>query len=71
LLPVSEVLRQKLRQVNQSLREAFPFTEVDRHTIRQRLAQVGQFHQLSKLPDAELKAWLAGQTMVGVDGSVN
>lgn len=71
MLPVSEELKEKLRQVNQSLKEAFPFSSYDKQMIRQRLAQIGKFQTLTKWTDAKLKKWLAGQTLVGVDGSVN
>lgn len=71
MLPVSEDLKQKLRQVNQSLKKAFSPHSLDRKKIRERLAQIGHFRRLDKWSNDELKEWLAEKTLVGVDGSVN
>lgn len=71
LLPVSEELKMKLKEVNQSLKEAYALSPFDRHRIRQRLEEIGSFQRLTKWDHQQLKEWLNEKTMVGVDGSVN
>lgn len=71
MLPVSNELKIKLKQVNQSLREAFSFSDLDQKNIRQRLNQIGRFRKITKWESQRLKEWLDERTLVGVDGSVN
>lgn len=71
MLPVSEELKEKLKQVNQSLKDAYPASAFDEKRIREKLAQVGTFHRIEKWEEGEMRDWLKGQTLVGVDGSVN
>ncbi len=71
LLPVSEELKTKLKEVNQSLREAFSLSPFDRQKIRHRLEQIGYFRTLTKWDHQELRDWMHEKTLVGVDGSVN
>lgn len=71
MLPVSEELKNKLKQLNRSLREAYPAHAFDERKIRERLAEIGTFHQVEKWEQTHLRDWLQGRTMIGVDGSVN
>lgn len=71
MLPVSEELKIKLKKLNQSLRQVYPRSAFAEREIRQRLAEVGTFYSIGKWQEGELKDWLQGQTLVGVDGSVN
>lgn len=71
LLPVSEKLRQKLEETNRDLRKVYPEEVFNRSAMKQRLATIGQFSQVSKWSGPEMKAWLRGRSLVGVDGSVN
>jgi hypothetical protein len=71
LLSVSEELKRKLKKVNESLRKVYPISSLDTSAIRDRLSKIGNFYKLEKWKDKELKNWLNGKTLVGVDGSVN
>ncbi|MRG27038.1 DNA double-strand break repair nuclease NurA [Laceyella tengchongensis] len=71
MLPVSEELKEKLKKLNQSLRALYPEEAFDEHKIRERLQKVGTFHQIDKWPDGELRDFLQGGALIGVDGSVN
>lgn len=71
LLPVSEELKVKLKQVNKSLKEAFSLTPFDRQMVRRRLEQIGHFQSVTKWSSQQLKNWMKEKTLVGVDGSVN
>jgi hypothetical protein len=71
LLPVSEELKNRLQTLNRSLREAYPAAAFDRRMIRQRLSDIGTFYPIEKWKTIEMKEWLQGQILVGVDGSVN
>jgi len=71
LLSVSEELKQKLKKLNQSLRQTYPLAEFDEGVIRQRLQEIGVFHRMEKWPKIQWDEWLEGRTLVGVDGSVN
>jgi hypothetical protein len=71
VFPVSEELKNRLEKLNQSLRQAYPTAALDSQKIRRRLADIGQFYSMEKWLDKEMTVWLQGQTVVGVDGSVN
>ncbi|SEN64525.1 DNA double-strand break repair nuclease NurA [Lihuaxuella thermophila] len=71
MLPVSEELKEKLKKVNTSLKAAYPASAFNEQRIREKLEQVGTFYQIEKWEEGKLKEWLKGQTLVGVDGSVN
>ncbi|RAL23160.1 DNA double-strand break repair nuclease NurA [Thermoflavimicrobium daqui] len=71
MLSVSEELKRKLKKVNESLRKVYPISSLDTSAIRDRLSKIGNFYKLEKWKDKELKNWLNGKTLVGVDGSVN
>ncbi len=71
MLPVSDELKGKLKQVNQSLKEAYPASAFDEQRIREKLGQIGTFYQIEKWEEGKMRDWLKGQTLVGVDGSVN
>lgn len=71
MLPVSEELKTKLKKLNQSLRAAYPKEAFDERKIRERLQEVGTFHQIDKWSAGELQDFLQGGSLIGVDGSVN
>ncbi|MGA9173201.1 MAG: DNA double-strand break repair nuclease NurA [Thermoactinomyces sp.] len=71
MLPVSEELKWKLKKLNDSLREVYPLAAFDKTKIRARLKEVGTFYQVEKWKDGEMKDWLKGKSVIGVDGSVN
>lgn len=71
LLPVSIELKNKLKEVNESLKEQFPNRFFQPNEIRQKLQEAGKFYQITKLTEQELKAWLGEKSIIGVDGSVN
>ncbi|PTX55221.1 NurA domain-containing protein [Melghirimyces profundicolus] len=71
MLPVSEELKRKLKETNRDLRRAYPGEVFNRDGIRKRLQSVGRFEQWNKWKGEEMKTWLDGRTLVGVDGSVN
>lgn len=71
MLPLSDELKQKLKETNRDLRRAYPQEVFDRTGIRKRLASIGHFHNLRRWGGEEMKEWLGGRTLVGVDGSVN
>lgn len=71
LLPVSEELKARLKQVNRSLKEIYSVTTFDREKIRQRLTEIGQIRTIPKWSSQQIKDWLQEKTLVGVDGSVN
>jgi hypothetical protein len=71
LLPVSIELKQKLRKLNEALKEKFPLSSFDQKIIKERLRQYGTFYHIKKWDHQELKMWLQDRSIVGVDGSVN
>ncbi len=70
MLPVSVELKNKLRQLNESLKQAYPSRSFEEANIRERLQKAGTFYTLTKLSGEEIRNWLNG-LLVGVDGSVN
>jgi hypothetical protein len=71
LIPVSKELKEKLEKLNRDLRNAYPREAFDERKIRRKLEQAGRFFRIEKWSDAEMRDWLGGRTLVGVDGSVN
>jgi hypothetical protein len=71
VLPVSVELKNKLKQVNESLRKQFPSANYQPHEIRQKLQEAGRFHRFDKFQKNELDHLLGDKSIVGVDGSVN
>ncbi|MGA8942975.1 MAG: DNA double-strand break repair nuclease NurA [Thermoactinomyces sp.] len=71
MLPVSAELKNKLRQLNESLKQAYPIHSFDGAKIRERLQEAGTFYTLTKMNGTEIRNWLQGGLLVGVDGSVN
>jgi hypothetical protein len=71
LLPVSEELKEKLKKLNRTLRKVYSPSAFDEEKIRARLAEVGKFHRIEKWRDEEIRDWLRGKSVIGVDGSVN
>lgn len=71
MLSVSEELKQKLKKLNQSLRQAYTLSNLDEQVIRERLERIGIFHEIGKRPEVNWDEWLEGRTLIGVDGSVN
>lgn len=71
MLPVSDELKQKLQEANRKLRQAYPSEALNARQIRDSLKQVGKLRKIEKWSSQELKEWLQGGTLVGVDGSVN
>lgn len=71
MLPVSLELKNKLKQVNESLRKQFPQRQESPNEIRQKLQEAGKFQRFEKYKPEELQAFLADKSVVGVDGSVN
>lgn len=71
MLPVSDELKKKLLETNRKLRQAYPKEALDCHKIRESLHQAGEFRLIQKWSATELKRWLKGKALVGVDGSVN
>src|SRR5690242_5751693 len=71
MLPVSVELKDKLKQVNKSLRKQYPSSFYPPSEIRQKLQKAGRFHQFDKFQKNELADWLGNKSIVGVDGSVN
>ncbi|MFC4075561.1 DNA double-strand break repair nuclease NurA [Salinithrix halophila] len=71
MLPVSLDLKQKLQETNRELRRMYPPEVFDREKIREGLKEIGAFSPIEKWADDGLRDWLAGGTLVGVDGSVN
>jgi hypothetical protein len=70
VLPVSMELKDKLKQVNETLRKQFPSLNKPSE-IRQKLQKAGRFHQFAKFKKDELSQYLGEKSIVGVDGSVN
>lgn len=68
---VSVELKERLKEVNTALRKQYPSSAHQSGEIRKELQKVGRFQYIPKLADQELKKWLAGKSIVGVDGSVN
>lgn len=71
MFTVSEELKEKLKKVNQSLRQQYPDHAFDKQKIRQKLEQFGEFRRIEKWDDQRIKEWLGNRPLVGVDGSVN
>ncbi|WP_312853834.1 DNA double-strand break repair nuclease NurA [Thermoactinomyces mirandus] len=68
---MSVELKNKLKQLNESLKQVYPSRSFDEANIRERLQEAGTFYQLNKLSGAEIRDWLQDGLLVGVDGSVN
>ncbi|SMO81447.1 DNA double-strand break repair nuclease NurA [Melghirimyces algeriensis] len=71
MLPVSEELKQKLEEANRDLRNAYSNEVFHTSSIRKRLESIGSILPLQKWKGEEMKEWLNGRCLVGVDGSVN
>lgn len=71
MLPVSNELKEKLINLNDSLKQSFPLEAFNRQVVRSRLEQLGTFHKIQKWDSRDLEQWLLGRSVVGVDGSVN
>lgn len=71
MLPVSVELKNKLKEMNKSLRKQFPSQYYQPSEIRQKLQKAGRFHCFDKFPKNELDSLLENKSIVGVDGSVN
>ena len=71
MLSISQELKDKLKDVNRSLRERFPRKYLEVNEIRKKLTELGSFHQIQKFKPEALETWLQKRSVVGVDGSVN
>lgn len=71
MLPISEELKEKLQNINRSLREVYPQQNIKQAELRERLSSVGEFFSFEKWQPEKWKNWLGDRTLVGVDGSVN
>jgi hypothetical protein len=71
VLPVSVELKNKLKQMNESLRKQFPSRFYQPSEIRQKLQKEGRFYHFDKFSKNELDRFLGEKSIVGVDGSVN
>ncbi|MDR6227127.1 DNA double-strand break repair nuclease NurA [Desmospora profundinema] len=71
MLNVSEELKRRLQEANRELRRVYPSGVFEPRLIRERLARIGRFSPIRKWTGGQMNAWLAGGSLVGVDGSVN
>ncbi|SDW85583.1 NurA domain-containing protein [Marininema mesophilum] len=71
MLSVSQKLKDKMKEANQELRRIYPTEVFDRQQLREQLKGIGVFSAIEKWTGHPLKQWLRGETLVGVDGSVN
>ncbi|SHF06352.1 NurA domain-containing protein [Seinonella peptonophila] len=71
MLPISKELKEKLREINRSLREVYPTQAMNRQQARRKLSELGTFYAVEAWSPEEAKEWLGDRTMIGVDGSVN
>ncbi|WP_408955269.1 DNA double-strand break repair nuclease NurA [Natroniella sp. ANB-PHB2] len=73
MLEITPGLKSLLKDCNQKLKAKYQNqANLDKEQLRGLISQeIGRFVTVTKMGDTEIKEWLAGQDVVGVDGSIN
>jgi hypothetical protein len=71
MLSVSTELKESLQRLNNTLHNLYPFEQLSKLELRERLQEYGQFLTLSKLSTTDVACWFEGGQLVGIDGSTN
>nr|WP_282706872.1 DNA double-strand break repair nuclease NurA [Natroniella acetigena] len=73
MFEITSGLKSLLKDCNQKLKEKYQNqTNLEQEELRDLIAQkIGEFVTLTEMSEVEIEEWLAGQEVVGVDGSIN